>query len=250
MIELTSPEERVLGCLLEKQRTTPDTYPLTLNAIRLACNQATNRDPVVDYSEEFVHDTLQSLHAKGLSRVAGAHGSRVTKYRHLLEEELGVSNDEAAVICVLLLRGAQTPGELKTRTERLHKFDDLEDLEDTLEALTRRGLVQRLERRPGEKQARFRHLFAAAAGDEMPLDESTAGPGRDDGATGDYPSAHQPSTGPIASPEAAAAAGEVAELRAEISALRDEIARLRERVDRIDQSDALAEHEPLGLDDG
>ncbi len=208
----------MLGCLLEKQRTTPDVYPLTLNALRLACNQSTNRDPVVDYSEDFVHETLQGLHAKQLTRVATGHGSRATKYRHLLEDELGISDDEAAVICVLLLRGAQTPGELKQRTERMHRFDDLSDLDDTLDALTRRGLTERLERRPGEKQVRYRHLFAAA-GDE----------GLSEGSPDEL------TTGATTTPEAVEPASSPTQRMAdELAALRDEVAALRERVARLE----------------
>lgn len=208
MFDLTPAEERVLGCLLEKQRTTPDAYPLTLNSLRLACSQSTNRDPVQDYSEDEVFATLQTLHEKELTRVAGGHGSRATKYRHLLEDRLGISDDEAAVICVLLLRGPQTPGELKQRTERMHAFADLGDLDDTLEALLRRGLAERLERRPGEKQVRYRHLFGAT------------------GPSGDGEQA----TAPTAPTELAASsdlAGEVAALRDEVAALRAEVAELR-----------------------
>ena len=118
-------ELRVLGCLLEKQRTTPDQYPLTLNALRLACNQSTNRDPIVDYDEREIHDALQRLARRGWTRVASGPGSRAAKYRQLFDQELGLERDATAVLCVLMLRGAQTPGELKQRTERLHRFDDI-----------------------------------------------------------------------------------------------------------------------------
>lgn len=161
MLELDPIEARVLGCLLEKQRTTPDAYPLSLNSLRLACNQLTNRDPVVNYDEETVELALQRMHTRELTRIAGGHSSRATKYRHLLEDKMGITSDDGAVLCVLLLRGDQTPGELKQRTDRMHKFDDLEDLGDTLESLQRRQLVKRLERRPGEKQVRYRHLLGA-----------------------------------------------------------------------------------------
>ena len=218
MFDLNPAEERVLGCLLEKQRTTPDAYPLTLNALRLACNQSTNRDPVVNYSEDFVFDTLQALHTKELTRVAGLHGSRATKYRHLLEDQLGISDDEAAVICVLLLRGAQTPGELKQRTERMHSFADLSDLDDTLEALTRRSLAERLERRPGEKQVRYRQLFGAA--------------GAADAAEGPDVPATSPATEPSMEPRPAAGG-----LAAEVAALRAEVAELRERLARLEPAD-------------
>ena len=115
-------EIRVLGCLIEKQRTTPDTYPLTLNALRLACNQATNRDPVVDYDEETIREALQRLWRKEWARLASGQGSRAVKYRQLVQDTLGLADDEISVLCVLMLRGPQTPGELKQRTDRLHPF--------------------------------------------------------------------------------------------------------------------------------
>lgn len=154
-------EQRILGCLLEKQRTTPDTYPLTLNALRLACNQSTNRDPVVDYDESLIQDTLQRMHRRELTRVASGHGSRSSKYRHLVNETIGLDDAGQAVLCVLLLRGPQTPGELKTRTERLHHFEDLGEIQLALQHMIEDGLVQRLDRRPGEKQERYRHLLGA-----------------------------------------------------------------------------------------
>ena len=115
----------MLGCLLEKQRTTPDQYPLSLNALRNACNQTTNRDPVVAYDEGEIHEALQRLARRGWTRLASGAGSRAAKYRQLFDDELGLADDETAVLCVLMLRGAQTPGELKQRTERLHRFDAL-----------------------------------------------------------------------------------------------------------------------------
>ena len=121
-MDLTPSEQRVLGVLLEKQRTTPDQYPLTLNALRLGCNQATNRDPVVDFDEETLRDALERLHRRRWTRYASSSGSRASKYRHLLDEALAVTPDEQAVLAVLLLRGPQTPGELRARTERLHRF--------------------------------------------------------------------------------------------------------------------------------
>jgi uncharacterized protein YceH (UPF0502 family) len=155
-----SPEQlRVLGCLIEKQRTTPDAYPLSLNSLRLACNQSTNRDPVVDYDEAVIRDALHRLERKGLVRLASGAGSRASKYRHLLAEALPMQDGEQAVMCVLMLRGAQTPGELKQRTERMHRFGGLEDVGETLERLIERGLVARLDRRPGQKEERYEHLL-------------------------------------------------------------------------------------------
>src|SRR5436190_14436116 len=116
---LTSPEQRVLGCMIEKRWTTPDQYPLSLNALRLACNQSTNRDPVTRYDEHTVREAAQRLSKYGLARLASGHSSRAIKYRHLAEESLGLGREELAVLCVLLLRGAQTPGELKARSERM-----------------------------------------------------------------------------------------------------------------------------------
>ena len=120
----------MLGCLLEKQRTTPDVYPLSLNSLRLACNQSTNRDPVVDYDEATIRDALHRLERRGLARLASGAGSRAAKYRHLLAEALPMDGAEQAVICVLMLRGAQTPGELKQRGERMHAFADLAEVHD------------------------------------------------------------------------------------------------------------------------
>jgi uncharacterized protein len=159
-------ELRVLGCLLEKQRTTPDQYPLTLNALRLACNQTTNREPIVGYDEREIHEALQRLARRGWTRVASGPGSRAAKYRQLFDQELGLGPDATAVLCVLMLRGAQTPGELKQRTERLHRFDGLGAVMETLDALIGREFVQRLDRRPGQKEERYRHLLG---GDEPAL---------------------------------------------------------------------------------
>jgi hypothetical protein len=163
-------EIRILGCLVEKQRTTPDVYPLTLNALRLACNQSTNRDPVVSYDDETIRTALARLHRKGFSRLASGPGSRVVKYRHLLDEALGVSHAELGIVAVLMLRGAQTPGELKGRTERLHPFASLSEVDGVLEALIERGLVERMPRRPGQKEVRYRLVLEGAepAGDEEP----------------------------------------------------------------------------------
>jgi uncharacterized protein YceH (UPF0502 family) len=158
--ELTAAQLRVLGCLLEKQRTTPDVYPLSLNSLRLACNQATNREPVVDYGEEEIRDALHRLERRGLTRLASGAGSRAPKYRHLLAEALPMDGAEQAVLCVLMLRGPQTPGELKQRADRMHPFAELEAVNGTLERMIERGLVLRLARRPGQKEERYSHLLA------------------------------------------------------------------------------------------
>jgi hypothetical protein len=185
-MDLTPAEIRVLGCLLEKQRTTPDLYPLTLNSLRLACNQSTNRDPVVDYDDTAIRVALHRLERRGFVRLASGRGSRAPKYRHLLAEALPMGEDEQALMCVLMLRGAQTPGELKQRGERMHAFADLEEVNATLAALIERGLVERLERRPGQKEERFEQLLEDHEGDrELPAETAEAMPGSPDLAADD-----------------------------------------------------------------
>src|SRR3954447_8352524 len=152
-------EIRVLGCLLEKQRTTPDAYPLSLNALRLACNQSTNRDPVVDYDDAVVRDALDRLGRRRWTRLTSGAGSRAPKFRHLLDEALPLSEAERAVLTILMLRGSQTPGELKQRAERVHGFADLEAVHDALDGLIARGLAARLDRRPGQKEERYAQLL-------------------------------------------------------------------------------------------
>jgi len=211
--ELTAPEQRVLGCLIEKRWTTPDQYPLSVNALRLACNQSTNRDPVTGYDEATVRGAADRLGRYGLVRLASGHGSRAIKYRHLAEEALGLGREELAVLAVLLLRGPQTPGELKTRSDRMASLGSLSDVERVLDTLSGRGYAKRLERRPGQKEDRYEHLLgprAEAEGAPVPGD-----------------------TEEVASPTPAEAAGglearvealeaEVADLRAQLAELRDE----------------------------
>jgi uncharacterized protein len=158
--DLEPNETRVLGCLIEKQRTTPDAYPLSLNALRLACNQSTNRDPVVSYDEDTVRDALHRLGRRRYTRLASGHGSRASKYRHLLDEALGLGPADQALLAVLMLRGPQTPGELKQRTERMQPFADLAALHDALTGLIDRGFVAELTRRPGQKEERYRHRLS------------------------------------------------------------------------------------------
>jgi uncharacterized protein len=168
-------EIRVVGCLLEKQRTTPDAYPLSLNALRLACNQATNRDPVVSYDEGTVVEALRRTALRGWTRLASGAGSRARKYRHLLDEALDVDEAELALLAVLMLRGTQTPGELKQRADRQHAFADLGAVHETLEKLVARGYVERLPRRPGQKEERYAQLLGG--GDESaPAGESDSAP--------------------------------------------------------------------------
>jgi len=162
-VEPTAAELRVLGCLIEKQRATPESYPLSVNALRLACNQATNRDPVVDYDEDTVREALGRLRQRRWARLASGSGSRAPKYRHLLEEALSLDAPGISLLAVLMLRGPQTPGQLKQRTERLHSFAGLAELEATLERLVDRELVERLERRPGQKEMRYVQLLGGGA---------------------------------------------------------------------------------------
>jgi hypothetical protein len=154
-----SAELRVLGSLIEKQRTTPDAYPLSLNALRLACNQSTNREPVVDYDGPTIRAALERLSRKGWVRLASGAGSRAVKYRHLFAEALAVSDAEIALLAVLMLRGPQTLGELKQRSERLFGFASLDDVAETLDGLAARELATRLPRRPGQKEDRFAQLL-------------------------------------------------------------------------------------------
>ena len=173
--ELTDVEQRVLGCLIEKRWTTPDQYPLSLNALRLACNQSTNRDPVTAYDEGQVRDAAQRLSKYGLARLASGAGSRATKYRHLAEEGLGLDREQLALLCVLLLRGPQTPGELKMRSDRMAHFETLADVERVLGELGGKGFAQRLGRRPGQKEDRFRQLLG---GDRSAASAATPGRSR------------------------------------------------------------------------
>ena len=170
-------EIRVLGCMIEKQRTTPDVYPLTLNALRTACNQTTNRDPVVSYDEQTIRAAVHRLVQRDWARFASGPGSRAVKYRHLLDEALDVGERELAVLCVLMLRGAQTPGELKARTERMQSFESLAELYETLDELVRRELVARLPRRPGQKEERYVQLLGGD--EEAPAAEREPGTGDD-----------------------------------------------------------------------
>jgi len=162
-VQADAVELRVLGCLIEKQRTTPEVYPLSLNALRLACNQSTNRDPVVDYDEPTVRSALDRLSQKGWVRLTSGPGSRAAKFRHLFDGAMRVSEEEISLLAVLMLRGPQTPGELKQRTQRLHPFADLAELEAALQGLIDRELVERLPRQPGQKEQRYGHLLEEEA---------------------------------------------------------------------------------------
>jgi uncharacterized protein len=159
---------RVLGCLIEKQRTTPEQYPLTLNALRLACNQATNREPVLELDESQVRGAAQSLGTLGWARLATGPGSRTPKYRQLFSEALDLLPSEVSILGVLMLRGAQTVAELKARTERLHHFASADEVAAVLGRLDEKELVQLLPRRPGQREERWLHLLAEERGSDSP----------------------------------------------------------------------------------
>ncbi len=208
---LNDMEVRVLGCLIEKELSTPEYYPLTLNALTNACNQRSNRDPVLNVEEADVVRALDTLRFKQLALMS-AEGGRVSKYRHTLAEKLRLPPAELAILGELLLRGPQTVGELRTRTERMHSFGDLAAAEETLRELGERNLAVRLPRQPGQKEARFAHLFA---GEPMPAKEEAA-----------------PSL------EGAPLRGEadserVARLQEEVAALRAEVAELRRLIEEF-----------------
>ena len=219
-MEPDAVEIRVVGCLIEKQRTTPDAYPLSLNSLRLACNQSTNRDPVVDYEEATVAEALRHLALRGWTRLASGAGSRARKYRHLLPEALGVDDAELALLGVLMLRGTQTPGELKQRSERLHGFGDLAAVQETLDRLVERGYVARHERRPGQKEDRYRQLLGGLEEGPAPA-EASAG-AEDEGGEEDAtaPAATEPDLVP-AEDRLGRLERELAELRAELASLRE-----------------------------
>jgi uncharacterized protein YceH (UPF0502 family) len=208
-VDATEAEIRIVGCLIEKQRTTPDAYPLSLNALRLACNQSTNRDPVVDYDEATVRDAAQRLSRRGWARLA-SRGGRAVKYRQLLDDALGLSDDESALLAVLMLRGPQTPGELKQRVEWMHRFESLGDVHETLDRLIERGHVADEGRRPGQKETRDEHVGVEPADDGAVADPLTSG--RSSGAD---------------------PAGErIEHLERQVEALRAELAELRTELDR------------------
>lgn len=231
-MDLSDSEIRVLGCLLEKQRTTPDHYPLSLNSLRLACNQATNRDPVVDYDENTIRDALHRLGRRGFIRLAGA--SRAAKYRHLLAEALPMTSAEQAVMCVLMLRGAQTPGELKQRGERIHAFAGLEEVHSTLSGLIERDLVARLDRRPGQKEERYAQLLGQ---DAEPQPEAAVAA-----------QASDPPTRPVASTPDRELSERVERLERELAELREAIQELRGAAAGPDRTREAAGEDVAGED--
>jgi uncharacterized protein YceH (UPF0502 family) len=217
-VEPDAVEIRVLGCLIEKQRTTPDVYPLSLNSLRLACNQATNREPVVDYDEQTVVEGLRRLALRGWTRLASGAGARARKYRHLLDDAFGLDDAEVALLGVLMLRGPQTPGELKQRGQRLHDFASLGEVQETLDRLVEREIVARHGRLPGQKEDRYEQLLGDS-GPQVEVEDSA--PPKEAPAP-----ASEGSSGAALTPAGdrlTRLEREVAELRSELAALRAEL---------------------------
>jgi uncharacterized protein YceH (UPF0502 family) len=208
-IVLTEVEARVLGALLEKEITTPDYYPLSLNALVNACNQKSNRDPVMNLDESAVRGGLNALHDNLLARSVSAADSRVTKYEHRLQEAFNFDRREAAIFCELLLRGAQTPGELRSRAERMHHFDDLSEVQSALQHLMSREppLVKVLARQPGTKESRYIHLLLGEAepGGPSIVPDASVAEGRDN-------------------------ADKFSQLQSEVAELRNDVAELKQQL--------------------
>lgn len=212
--QLTPAEARVLGCLIEKEITTPEYYPLSINALLNACNQKSNRDPVMSLDEEGVRQALRSLSDQFLVRSASTD-SRVAKFEHRLQEIFNFHRHETALLCILLLRGPQTPGELRTRTERLYAFEDLEAVHSALGLLTKREppLAAVLPRQPGTKEARYTQLLSGEAS-QVPVPEVRL-------AAQDQNETHLE---------------RIARLESEVASMREEIARIQERIAALDPS--------------
>jgi uncharacterized protein YceH (UPF0502 family) len=204
---LNPAEARVLGALVEKDITTPDYYPLSLNALINACNQKNNREPVTNFDEETVRLALRNLSDKRLAGPAGGADGRVTKYEHRLQEVFNFTRPETAILCVLLLRGPQTPGELRGRTERMHRFEDLDEVLSGLQQLMRREppLAKALGRRPGTKEIRYAHLLSGDVEAWEPPAESASSSGSAD-------------------------AERIIQLEEQVAALRNEIAELKQQM--------------------
>jgi uncharacterized protein YceH (UPF0502 family) len=221
-LEPDAVEIRVLGCLVEKQHTTPDAYPLSLNSLRLACNQSTNREPVVAYDEQTVVEALRRLALRGWTRLASSSGSRARKYRHLLKDAFGLDDAELSLLAVLMLRGPQTPGELKQRAGRLHHFDDLSAVHNTLHQLVERGQVARHDRRPGQKEDRYEQLLGGASAQSAVT--GTVEPDAQNRAESAAADAEQPVEElPPAEDRLTRLEREVTELRSELAALRADL---------------------------
>jgi uncharacterized protein len=216
-LDLTPIETRVLGALIEKDITTPDYYPLSLNALVNACNQKNNRDPAMTLDENAVREALTTLQEKRLAGPAGGADSRVAKYEHRLQEVFNFDRREVAVVCVLLLRGAQTPGELRGRTDRLYHFEALEDVVSTLDRLAQREppLACMLPRQPGTKESRYMHLFSGEPAEGIAVSTSAPEP------------AQCPSSSPSFSPSSS---DRLTRLEEEVAALRGELADVQQQL--------------------
>jgi uncharacterized protein YceH (UPF0502 family) len=201
-IEISPIAARVLGSLVEKEITTPEYYPLSMNALANACNQKNNREPVTNLDEDEIRQALHQLEDDGLAGAARGTESRVSKYEHHMQEVFNFTRGEIAVMCVLLLRGPQTPGELRGRTERMHRFEELSDVQSTLQRLMQREppLAKLLPRQPGTKEARYAHLLSGEVIEVAPSAVATA---KNEG------------------------------LETEVAALRQEVAELRAQVERV-----------------
>jgi uncharacterized protein len=224
---LTDLETRVLGSLIEKDITTPDYYPLSLNALVNACNQKNNRDPVMTLDEESVRQSLSTLQEKRLAGPVSGADSRVTKYEHRLQEVFNFDRREIAILCVLLLRGPQTPGELRSRTDRMHHFEALEEVVSTIDRLAQREppLTAILPRQPGTKESRYTHLFSGKPeGATVANMASMSSVG-----TGDSPAHLTTRSAPNASERLAKLEEEVARLRQELSEVQQQLAAFRKQ---------------------
>jgi len=229
---LTPVQVRILGCLMEKERTTPDNYPLTLNALMAACNQTTNRHPVSKLEEATVSNALLNLRGLNLVRIVYSRSNRADRFRQVLDESLALDEGEPAVICLLMLRGPQTASELRARSERLHPFADQEEVDDTLRRLADRAepLVARIERQPGQKENRWTQLLGGELpGAEAPL--PPAAPAFDGGPAGatTTAAAGRRDRGGFGVPTSE----RLAALEAAIETMRDELARLRAEHDEL-----------------
>jgi len=215
---LSDIEARVLGALVEKEITTPEYYPLSLNALVNACNQKSNREPVMTLDEDAVRSAIRSLNELGLTRFASSADSRVGKYEHRLNESFNFHRHEIAILCVLLLRGPQTPGELRTRTERMYAFEDLESVHNALNLLGKREppLVKVLPRQPGTKESRYMHLLSPVV-DAEPLSGA------------ERTRSLQPSSSELRGDRLAAVEAEIAQLRSEVAALQQQLAQFRKQ---------------------
>jgi hypothetical protein len=219
-ILLNSVEARVLGALVEKDITTPDYYPLSLNALVNACNQKNNRDPVMTLDEATVREALDGLHNKNLAGPASSADSRVTKYEHRLQEMFNFTRGETAMLCVLLLRGPQTPGELRARSERMQRFEDLSEVQSSLQRLIERDppLARVLPRQPGTKESRYMHLLSGDMKD----------PGMADAGAAQAP-AYPVTNAAIPSADR----DRITHLEDEVATLRKEVTDLRQQLERF-----------------